>query len=433
MRAIAQQLEHLLGADQVVPWEHIDPSLQASLHASCAAPPEAIAYPTTVEALATTVDCAAKNGWRIVPLGNGSKLTWGRPATGAELAISTAKLNRLIDHAAGDLTVTAEAGMGFATLQTQLATARQFLAIAPHYAQRATLGGIVATANTGSLRQRYGGIRDMLIGISFVRADGQPAKAGGRVVKNVAGYDLMKLMTGAYGTLGIITQVTFRLYPLPDASETVVLTGTAEAIAALLQQIRQSSLSPVALDLLSSRLVAALGLGSGLGLLAQFQSVPVSVAQQSSQVLEWAQQHGLQGDRLSGEKEGHLWQQFTEQWEQPVTVGAIACKIGVLPSHAVNTLVTFDQTWNDAMSMIHAGSGLGTLRSTAATPAQLLQMRSHCQTHGGFLTLLDAPLDWKQTLDVWGYAGNALPLMQAIKTQFDPQNLLNPGRFLAGL
>ena len=147
--------------------------------------------------------------------------------------VSTQKLDRLIAHAVGDLTVTVEAGMKFAKLQEILATAGQFLPLDPAYPDRASIGGIIATADTGSLRHRYGGVRDLLLGITFVRADGKIAKAGGRVVKNVAGYDMMKLFTGAYGTLGILTEVTFRVYPLPTTEGTVILTGAADKLANL--------------------------------------------------------------------------------------------------------------------------------------------------------------------------------------------------------
>ncbi|MEY2859424.1 MAG: hypothetical protein RLZZ74_3737, partial [Cyanobacteriota bacterium] len=181
-------------------------------------------FPQTIEALAKIVKQAAQQKWRILICGNASKINWGKITQDIQLVVSTQKYDRLIEHAVGDLTVTVEAGMKLADLQSKLRSHQQFLPLDSAYGD-ATLGGIVATADAGSWRQRYGGVRDLLLGLSFVRADGEIAKAGGRVVKNVAGYDLMKLFTGAYGSLGIITQLTFRLYPWITTSQTMLLTG----------------------------------------------------------------------------------------------------------------------------------------------------------------------------------------------------------------
>jgi glycolate oxidase FAD binding subunit len=170
-----------------------------------------IGLPTSESELAELVTIANRDRTQLVVAGNSTKLDWGGTVKGAKSIVSTQKLDRLIAHAVGDLTVTVEAGINFANLQTILAAAGQFLPLDPVYPDRATIGGIIATANTGSLRHRYGGVRDLLLGISFVRSDGKIAKAGGRVVKNVAGYDMMKLFTGSYGTLGILTAVTLRV------------------------------------------------------------------------------------------------------------------------------------------------------------------------------------------------------------------------------
>ena len=145
-----------------------------------------------------------------------------------------------------DLTLTVEAGAKIADIQEFLKPTGQFLAIDPHYPSFATVGGVVATANTGSWRHTYGGVRDLILGISFLRSDGQEVKAGGKVMKNVAGYDLMKLMTGSYGNLGLITSVTFRLFPIPPQSYTVVITGPSEAIQKFRQTLSKTRVTPCA-------------------------------------------------------------------------------------------------------------------------------------------------------------------------------------------
>lgn len=432
MSSIAEKLASLLSPDAVVAWEALDANLKAQIiQAAPDTAIECVVYPTTSEELAEVVTCAHLNRWRMLPCGSGSKLHWGGLAQEVRLVVSTARLNRLVEHASSDMTVTVEAGLPLAELQTTLATTGQFLAVDPAYASRATLGGIVATADTGALRQRYGGIRDMLIGISLVRSDGKLTKAGGRVVKNVAGYDLMKLLTGSFGTLGILSQLTFRIYPLPPASQTIVLIG-ATAIAKATATLLASALTPTAIEVLTPATVQALRLGNGMGLIIRFQSIDVSVAQQTEQVIKLATALGLTTTQVSPADEAGLWQQLREQIDIAPNHTAITCKIGIEPNKVVETLNQIDSL-TAAIGIVHASSGLGTLKLTEASVETLLSLRRLCQTHGGFLTVLAAPLQLKQAIDVWGYPGNALEVMQRLKTQFDSENLLSPHRFVGGI
>jgi len=438
MKAILQELEPIVGESGICDWENLKPVWQERI-ARATSPedfPSSIVYPSIAEELKSVITRAYSNGWGVLPCGSGTKLGWGGMSKGADLVVSTERLNRVVEHAVGDLTVTVEAGVKFADLQEILLKTGQFLPLEPAYPQEATIGGIVATADSGSWRQRYGGVRDMLLGISFVRSDGQIAKAGGRVVKNVAGYDLMKLFTGSYGTLGILTEVTLRVYPVQEAAATVVLTGEKEAIASATKTLLASALTPTAVDLLSTKLVTQLGLGQGMGLMVRFQSVTDSVKEQSSRLLEVGQQLGLQGTLYTDANEANLWQSLQEQiWTAPHEP-AITCKIGVLPTAAVTTLTQLDTlTSSTGLGFIHAGSGLGRLRLDPAvvTPETILEMRRHCQAQSGFLTVLEAPISLKQQLDVWGYNSSALNIMSQIKQQFDPKNLLSPYRFVGGI
>ena len=431
IKAIAPQLETIVSPDGVCDWENIDHHQQKQiLQAIAPGFPSCIVYPHTEAELASVIACAHDNNWRVLPCGSGSKISWGGLASGVELVVSTKRLNQVIQHAIGDLTVTVEAGTKFAEVQATLAKAGQFLALDPDNPESATIGGIVATASTGSLRQRYGGVRDQLLGITFVRSDGEIAKAGGRVVKNVAGYDLMKLFTGSYGTLGIFTSMTFRVYPLPEASTTVVLTGEADAIAQALAAMRSSALTPTAADLLSPQLVSSLGIGGGLGFMTRFQSMSKSVEEQSAGLLQVGQQLGLKSAIYSNEAE--LWQNL-QQIKASTTEPVITCKIGISPSKAVVTLSQLDSVApQQGMGLIHTGSGLGFWKFDASVnPQSILEMRAFCQDQGGFLSILEAPVTLKQQLDVWGYRGNALELMRKIKQQFDPKNILSPNRFVA--
>ncbi|TAG91729.1 MAG: FAD-binding oxidoreductase [Oscillatoriales cyanobacterium] len=445
-----QELESIVHAAGVSCWQDAGDFWQERLKSAIDPDTDidCIVFPDTQEKLAAVVACASRNSAGILTCGNGSKLNWGglvklNPANievfsepplirgaGGIVAVSTSRLNRLVEHAVGDLTVTAEAGMKFADLQQVLATAGQFLPIDPAYPQHATLGGIIATADTGSLRHRYRGVRDLLLGMTFVRSDGKIATAGGRVVKNVAGYDLMKLFTGAYGTLGIISQVTFRVYPLPESSGTVILTGEAAALTQATQILLSSALTPTAVDLLSPNLVAKLGLGKGTGLIVRFQSIAESIEQQSARLRSVGEKLGLQANICRENDENQLWQTLPETiWNSPQN-STIICKIGIRPSESVKLIHEFPI--QDAV--IHAGCGLGILRfDQTVTPEVIKQIRKTCEAKGGFLTILVAPAALKQQLDVWGYTGSAIDVMRGIKQQFDSQNILSPNRFLSGV
>jgi glycolate oxidase FAD binding subunit len=428
MSSIASTLTSILSTENVVlSWENLTPTQQHNIQQGidCKSHPSCIVYPHSQGELAALIAGANQNKWRVLVQGSGSKINWGGLAKNIDIVVSTERINQLIEHAVGDLTVTVEAGMKFAHLQDILAKSGQTLALDPAAPESATIGGIVATADTGSLRQRYGGVRDQLLGITFIRADGQIAKAGGRVVKNVAGYDLMKLFTGAYGTLGIISQVTFRVYPIPESSGTVILTGKPEAISQAVRTLQSSELTPTQADLLSTRLVTNLDLGTGIGLIARFQSVSESVQEQSKRLLIIGEKLGLHGVIYAENQEADLWQRLPEQIYFPVTESTITCKIGVLPTAAVEILNQIE------VGLIHISSGLGLVRLEKSE--QILPLRNLCQANSGFLSILSAPVEVKLKFDVWGYTGNSLDVMRDIKKQFDGNCILNPGRFVGGI
>ncbi len=460
-KAIAQALGEIVGEAGVVPYPALDTRLQAEISQAVGLETklQAVIYPQTQAELSEVMASACRNQWRVLPCGNGTKLSWGGVVQNVDLIVSTQRLNRLIEHAAGDLTVTVEAGMKFSDLQTTLARAGQFLALDPAHTTLATLGGIVATRDAGSLRQRYGGVRDMVLGISLIRADGQRVKAGGRVVKNVAGYDLTKLFCGSFGTLGMLSEITFRLYPLPEASQTTLLTGSAEAVAEGATMLATSVLTPTALDLLSTQLVAdleadlgVLGRSRSLGLVVRFQSLQTSVEYQAAKVLKIADALGLKAETLVAAEETRFWQQTQDLlWRKAAENSQSVCAFGVLPARTVATLIATETACHQyqvfCRSLIHLGSGLGLISLEGAEMniyRAVLELRALCERsgvesagnaprQGEFLTVLEAPLKLKRQLDVWGYTGNALDLMHKIKQQFDPQNLLSPHRFIGGI
>jgi glycolate oxidase FAD binding subunit len=428
MNSIASTLTSIISTENaVISWENLTPTQQHNIQQGIdpKSQPSCVIYPHSQAELAAVITTANSHKWRVLSCGSGSKINWGGLAKNIDIIVSTERINQLIEHAVGDLTVTVEAGMKFAQIQEILAKSGQTLALDPAAPELATIGGIVATADTGSLRQRYGGVRDQLLGITFIRADGEIAKAGGRVVKNVAGYDLMKLFTGAYGTLGIISQVTFRVYPIPESSGTVILTGKPEAISQAARTLHGSELTPTQADLLSNKLLTNLDLGTGIGLIARFQSISESVQEQSKRLLLIGEKLGLQGVIYSGNQEIDLWQQLPKQIYDHLTESTITCKIGVLPTAAVEILNYME------VGLIHISSGLGLVR--LEKEEQILPLRSLCQVNSGFLSVLSAPVEFKKRFDVWGYNGNGLAVMRGIKEQFDGNFILSPGRFVGGI
>lgn len=435
MTAIAAKISKLIGEQaDGISWENLSSQWQQRISSALinANSPNCLVFPHTPQALSEILAIANASSWRILSCGSGSKLNWGGLADNIDLVVSTQKLNGIIDHAVGDLTITVESGVKLADLQAAVTEQGQFLPLDPSYSQEATIGGILATADAGSWRQRYGGVRDMVLGVSFVRSDGQIAKAGGRVVKNVAGYDLMKLLTGSYGTLGVICQVTLRLYPLPETSTTVVLTGEKDAIASASQTLLNSTLTPTAADLLSPGLVKKLDFGNGIGLMIRFESVTESVKEQATKLVSIGQQLGLKANSYSDADETTLWQPFPNSMNSAASDATILAKIGILPTASVHFLDQFSTlTDSQGFARINVSSGIGKLQLELENGLEIVsKLRSHCQEKQGYLTILESPTDLKQKLEPWGYSGNALEIMKKIKQKFDPNAILNPGRFV---
>jgi glycolate oxidase FAD binding subunit len=433
----------LLASDLVMPFARLEANLHDRIVQSLtpdSLSPSCVLYPQTIDQLSKAIALAYEHRLRILPCGNATKLDWGGLVSRADVVVSTSRLNQVIEHCVGDLTVTVESGVKYQDLQASLAKEGQFLAIDPPYAADATIGGILATGSAGSLRHRYNSVRDMCLGIEFVRSDGEVVKAGGRVVKNVAGYDLMKLLTGSYGTFGIASTITFRLYPLPEFTQIVLVTGAAESIAQLQQKISKSVLTPTACDLLSASAITKLGLGEGIGLALQFSSLKVSVIEQIDRVASLAKVLNLQVQIIDEVKdfwrslENLFWQSELRNLEQSSPNKPIVCKLGVLASSSTSLIQQCEQIFSNQsyFLQIHAGIGLGILRiengQNLEIANQLAKVRSITESHSGFLTILEAPQDLKFHQNVWGYTGNAQTLMHKIQKQVDPRGILSPER-----
>ena len=442
-------------AVQQVSWSELAAVLgQEHLRAATAADavdgvvPRMIAEPGTAEDLAACLRWARGAGLKVTPRGGGTKMGWGNPPAACDLLLSTARLDRVGEHAWADMTVIAEAGCRVADLQQALAEHGQHLALDPLWPERATIGGILSTNDSGTLRLRYGSLRDLVIGITVALPDGTLARSGGRVVKNVAGYDLAKLFTGALGTLGVIVQAIFRLHPLPRETRSLTFSGTPAALEQLLLSILASRLVPTGLQLRAAPGGAQLDVrfaGTAAGILAQVDQVD-----QLRRLAAPAASSGAPADAPDD-----VWTSHQAIWDGPGPAPRrLVAKLGVLPSRiaAVCALIEREATARSlAWRMVMQGVGAGYVRlegddgDEPALRAALLALREELaggggtksggggKPGGGTIVALGCPLAVKRGLDVWGPASDAQPLMWRIKQRFDPDGTLSPGRFLGGI
>jgi glycolate oxidase FAD binding subunit len=389
--------------------------------------PTHVVRPERIEQISELMTVASSNGLRVAPRGGGTGLGLGNVPRQVDLVIDLSRMDRVIEHSSGDLVAAMEPGARLGDIQGQLATAGQMLAI-DGYAKGATIGGVIATNTSGPRRFRYGTVRDLLIGVTIVLPDGTVAKAGGKVVKNVAGYDLSKLMTGSLGTLGIIAKAIFRLHPLPPARRLLIAeVSTPQALVNVVQKTLHSSLVPTAIQLSWP--------SGGSGRVAiLFESIEPSVVAQAAQASSLYGSDALV-QVLEGGDVDTAWREF-EQGEpaEPVEV-----KITCLPT-AVGDVVSAARRAADAHGGDYrvageVGTGIVRLHMAEADAARLatLTQALRAAVRPGHVTVPRAPTAAKASIDVWGPVGDTESLMQRVKFRFDPDGILNPGRFVGGI
>jgi len=374
------------------------------------------------EQIAEILRFANSNGIAVTPCGSGTKQSWGN-AVEAGIRLDLSRMNKLREHAWQDMTCTVEAGCTWTAMQAELAHHGQMVALDPLWPELATVGGIVAANDGGCLRLKYGSLRDLIIGMTVVLADGTIAKTGGKVVKNVAGYDLHKLMTGSFGTLGVITEVNFRLHPL-EAN-----TQTWTAVAPEPMQFERALR-----DLLDSQLTPS---SVQLRLNARECTMDVRVAAPA----ECMDEHSAKLGKIFGAMElcpsdETVWQARQELHD---TANAVVLKISTLPSDLC-LLCSELQDWAAKKGMeiavVAQANGLVTAALQTAPDAAIAlidHLRERLRKVGGSVVALQVPGPLRSTLDVWGCESNALPLMKEIKRRFDPNRILNPGRFVGNI
>ena len=387
--------------------------------------PQFVAEPDDEKQLATALALANEAGITVVPRGGATKLDWGNLPKKAELILSTARLNRIVEHAWADLTVTVEAGCTLQSLQKTLAQHGQRLAFDALWPERATIGGVLSTNDSGALRLRFGALRDLIIGVTIALPDGTLASSGGKVVKNVAGYDLPKLVTGAFGTLGVITRAVFRLHPQPRATKTFSFTsGNFTAMQQHILAIQDSQLAHTSLQIRSA--------GGELPVAdILFEATDAGLAAQESQLRK------LLGSNRVEQSSENVWNARQDLWNSPAN-NTLLAKISLLPTDIARTLDSLKAIGGARKinwQIVLQATGIGMLRlegDRAELSVAAEQLRTDLQSRGGALVVLRRPPEI-YSLDAWGNAGDGVSLMRAVKHQLDPKNTLNPGRFVGGI
>ncbi|HZN50081.1 MAG TPA: FAD-binding oxidoreductase [Methylomirabilota bacterium] len=404
--------------------------------------PEAAVFPGSVDEVAAVIGLAAEAARPVTPWGGGTAVSVGMPAAPGGLVLGLRRLSRLLEHEPGDLTASAEAGMTVEAFQTALRGRGQWVSLDPADARLATLGGVLAANASGPRRHLYGTARDLLIGVTVVTADGAIVRGGGKVVKNVAGYDLPKLFVGSYGTLGVIVEATVKLRPLPEHERLVCVPfDRLKDAGAAVKTLLAGDLIPNAIDLLDAAAAAALE-AEGPALVVGFDGLREQVDWQCAELSRLvAACGGREGRPLPDD----TWPRLGTAARAAFPATAAVMAFSVLPGQVADLM---EQGAGVARarglaSAWAAHAGVGVVRAALASDdrakqpapiaALLQEWRNLARAGGGHGTLEWAPLAVKSQVPVWDDPGAAGRIMERIKAQLDPRNILNPGRFVAGI
>ncbi|HJY88031.1 MAG TPA: FAD-binding oxidoreductase [Candidatus Acidoferrales bacterium] len=423
--------------------------------------PVAAVLPGSAEEVGEVVRLAAAEKLAVIPVGGRTKLGVGAPPRRYDVAMDVTRLGRVLAYDPGDLTLGVEAGIRFRELDKVLAVEKQFVPLMPPFAERATIGGVLATNSSTPLRHAYGSARDYVLGMEFVTGEGRCAKSGGRVVKNVSGYDLHKLMIGALGTLGVITRVNFKTFPLPRAQTTFVASfAQAKEALGLCHTIAKSPLQPRLVEVVDPN-AAELLRGSGGLSPARWPLGAWSVVVAAAGDERVVERHRIDLSRMAQEAHALSFLALSEQERQ----GLLAC-IREFPRHITNftpaaTLfrttilptrmaVLVERTRQVAehnhlpLATLVRASGIvfcalvpptldgETLTRLAQAARELFHTIASSEINGRAL-IECGPTELKQQVNVWGPARDDLTLIERLKQAFDPQGILSPGRFLGGI
>ena len=385
--------------------------------------PHVVLAPTDAATLGTMLRWANAERLAVAVRGGGTKLTWGDMPSRADVVLSTERLIEPVDHTAGDLVATVPAGATLDAVNDVLRRQHQWLPLDPPMSRAATMGGVIATNDSGPRRHRHGAPRDLILGVEIVLTDGRTVKAGGRVVKNVAGYDLSKLLCGSLGCLAVITKATFKLAPVAPVSRTLVATvGDVRRLGTLALSVAGAPLGPSTIEIQSPP----------HRLLVRFETAPRAADEQTAAAHRLCTGQGATTEILSGQAEGDEWHAHERRaWNAPATM----VKLAILPTDVAEMLARVERLAMDGGVDHHVvgraalGVVFARLDGDPDRQAAIVEdLRRDAVGRGGSAVLLSAPPQLMAQLGSWGPMTDAASIMRAVKARFDPHNTLNPGR-----
>jgi glycolate oxidase FAD binding subunit len=428
---LAQSLEGELGAGAVTS----EPSLVAAYSVD-GREPALLCFPANPEQVATALRLCSEANATVAPWGGGTAMGIGNQLRQVDVVVGLERLNLLKEHDQANLTATVQSGHRLAGLQEVLARHNQFLPLDPPAPARATVGGVVATNLNGSRRSYYGSVRDLVIGMKVVLASGEQIKAGGKVVKNVAGYDMCKLFVGSLGTLGIITEVTLRMAPIPEAEATLIASGTLPEVQQFTDELSRSRLLPSAVLLLNAPASKARDLAhSDWQVAVRCDGFEETVARHLHDAAAMAQKISLASVILRENDHRRFWEKIGDF---PLQADRLVYRV-TIPRSSTAEIIQTVHSWSteDFRPEIVSDAAMGivwiSLQINDPATQWFAKLIDEAQAHRGQAIVLAAPTNLKRGIDVWGPAPPTLSLMREIKRRFDPEGLLNPGRFVGGI
>jgi glycolate oxidase FAD binding subunit len=401
--------------------------------------PRWIVRPASLDQLSRVLALACDERLAVVPRGAGSALELGNPPARLDVVLDLTGLARVIEYNPDDLTITVQAGISTGALAAVLAPHRQWLTLDPPGVAGRTVGGLAATNASGPLRSRYGTFRDLLLGVRFVQADGVVTWGGSKVVKSVSGYDVPKLMVGALGTLGVLGEMTVRLHPLPEAERSwLIVSDSARAAQAIVERVVDSALQPSRLEIFNEAVLRIVSGESGVGIAVSIGSVTEAVREQGERLAEIARSSGRRVLALPD----RFWDKAGLAMSAPP--GSTALHVSALADRIAGTVGAIEEALRVASPGAEVRLGgcaaLGTLRvvvsgaGVAEIAAVISRLRALVDEVGGGVVVARGPAELRRAVDPWGpIEPGAFALMRALRAEFDPGRVLNPGRYVGGL